>query len=649
MAKTPKSPKRPTKPTLVPLPGSERYPRSGARQVGTPDPNAVIQVSIRLRPRTPLDELKSSSALGATLPKDRQYLTREEYAARYGADPADVAKVEAFAHEHNLTVVEVSLPRRTVVLSGTIANLSAAFGVTLANYEHPAGNFRGRTGPIMAPADLAGVVQGVFGLDNRPQARRRCTGFRPIAEAQAAGETIYTPPQVAQLYNFPSSVNGSGECIGILEFGGGYTSSDLDTYFQQLGLNTPQTTAVSVDGVSNQPQPGSDSPDVEVDLDIETAGAVAPGAQIVVYFAPFTEQGWVDVISTAVNDTLHKPSVISVSWGFAEGNDIWSQQAIQSVDQSLEAAAAMGITVCVASGDDGSRDEINDGLAHVDFPASSEYVLGCGGTTLQGSGSQISSEVVWNDGSNGGATGGGISDYIALPSWQQNANVPPSVNPGSHVGRGVPDVAANADPNTGYQVLSDGVQGVVGGTSAAAPLWAGLIALMNQQLGKPIGLLNPLIYVSSISGPGFHDITSGNNDITGQIGGYDAQAGWDACTGWGSPNGSALAAALSGPSVGSGSGSGSASSSGSGSAAGAPGSMSLAASDKYERNVIQKMLSRTQGNRAQAAKKLGIPVASLNRKIKRLRLDEAEAGSASLEKVRPQIPNKGRGKRGAGR
>ncbi|HEV2425048.1 MAG TPA: S53 family peptidase [Terriglobia bacterium] len=569
MAKTPNTPKSPKKPNLVPLPGSERHPRAGARQIGTPDPNEQIRVSIRLRPRTPFGTLNSSNALGATMPKDRRYLTREEFAARFGADPADVAKVEAFAHQHNLTVVEASLPRRTVVLSGTIANFSTAFGVTLAKYEHPEGTFRGRTGPIMVPADLAGVVQGVFGLDDRRQARPRGRGFRPIDEARQAGQAGFTPPQVAQLYNFPSGINGAGECIGILEFGGGYTSGDLNTYFQQLGLTPPQITAVSVDGVSNQPQPGSNSPDVEVDLDIEVAGAVAPGAQIVVYFGPFTEQGWVDVLSTAVNDTLHKPSVLSISWGFAEGNDIWSQQAIQSVDQSFQAAAAMGITICVASGDDGSRDQITDGLAHVDFPASSEYVLGCGGTTLQGSGSQISSEVVWNDGANGGATGGGVSDYIGLPSWQQSAKVPPSVNPGSHVGRGVPDVAANADPNTGYQVLSDGVQGVVGGTSAAAPLWAGLTALINQQLGKPVGLLNPLIYGSGISGAGFHDITSGSNDITGQIGGYNAGPGWDACTGWGSPNGSALAAALGGSGSASGSGSagwGSASGSGASSA-----------------------------------------------------------------------------------
>ena len=387
----------------------------------------------------------------------------------------------------------------------------------------------------------------MFGFDNRRQARPR---FR---QAQTRGGTFraaaqggYTPTQIAQLYNFPSGVDGTGECIGILEFGGGYQSSDLDSYFQQLGVATPSITAVSVDGVQNQPQPGPDSPDVEVDLDIEMAGGAAPGAQIVVYFAPFTEQGWVDAITTAVNDSLHKPSVLSISWGFAEGQDIWTSQAIQAVEQSFQAAAAMGVTVCVASGDDGSRDEINDGLAHVDYPSSSASVLACGGTTLQSSGNQITSEVVWNEGINGGATGGGVSDFIALPSWQGNANVPPSVNPGNHVGRGVPDVAGNADPATGYQVLADGQPGVVGGTSAVAPLWAGLTARINQQLGQPAGFINTLLYAQEPGAGALNDITSGNNDITGQIGGYQAGPGWDACTGWGSPNGTVLAQMLAG-------------------------------------------------------------------------------------------------------
>jgi kumamolisin len=523
--------------------------------VGAPDPNQRINISVLVKPRQPLQNLATAKEFTAALPRQRTYLSREQFAASYGANTDDLVQVEAFAHQHNLTVMEASQARRTVVLSGTIAALSAAFGVYLANYEHPEGAFRGRTGPIYIPENLAGIVQGVFGFDNRPQARphfrrRKAPAMRAgHSTSRASSPSGYTPLQVAQLYDFPTASNGTGQCIGILEFGGGYTTSDLNTYFQQLGIAAPSVTAVSVDGVANQPAPGDDSPDTEVMLDIEVSGAVAPGSNIVVYFSNFTEQGWVDAITTAIHDSVHKPSVLSISWGYPEGQYIWSAQAITAVDEAFQAAAAMGVTVCCAAGDDGSRDQVDDGLAHCDFPASSEYVLACGGTTLQSSGGSISSETVWNDGPDGGATGGGISDSINPPAWQANANVPPSVNPGGRIGRGVPDVAGDADPETGYQILADGQSGIVGGTSAVAPLWAGLIACLNQQLGAPVGFLNPLLY-SQIAGAGaLNDITSGNNDITGQIGGYSAGPGWDACTGFGSPNGTAIGNSLAGASA----------------------------------------------------------------------------------------------------
>jgi len=531
----------------VVLPGSERSARPGSRVVGAPDPNQQIKISVRVRPRQSLQNLAAASELNATLPHLRKYMSREQFAANYGANPEDLAKVEAFGHQHNLTVIETSQARRTVVLSGTVAALSAAFGVYLANYEHPDGAFRGRTGPIYIPEDLAGIVQGVFGFDNRRQARPHFRKHKkPPTPAQPPA---YTPLQVAQLYGFPAGLDGTGECIGILEFGGGYTASDLNTYFQGLGIAAPSVTAVSVDGVTNQPAPGTDSPDTEVMLDIEVSGAVAPGANIVVYFSDFTEQGWVDAVTTAVHDTVHKPSVLSISWGFAEGQQIWSAAAIQAVNEAFQAAAAMGVTVCCAAGDDGSRDQVDDGLAHCDFPASSAFVLACGGTTLNSSGANITSETVWNDGPSGGATGGGISDSIDLPTWQANANVPPSVNPGGRIGRGVPDVAGNADPETGYQILADGQQGVVGGTSAVAPLWAGLIARLNQKLGTPVGFLNPLLYAQLVTAKALNDITVGNNDITGKIGGYSASPGWDACSGYGSPIGTAIGAALGGASA----------------------------------------------------------------------------------------------------
>ena len=540
----------------VALPGSERQLVPGAKEDGPLDPNETIEVTIRLRAHESDAQIDAEvAALGAQLPADRTYLTPDEYAARYGTDPADIARVDQFAQENHLAVVRSDLSQRIVVLSGSLQAVSSAFRVQLVQYTSPRGNYRGRVGPVQIPADLLGIIEGIFGLDNRPQARPHLRYTRPdtsgsssVALATAAAPAFgtpgsFAPPQVGEIYNFPKDLDGTGQCIGILEFGGGYSDSDLQAYFQRLNMPAPKVTAVSVGGVGNQPGKDQDS-DAEVLLDIEIAASLAPGAKIVVYFAPFTEQGWVDVVTAAIHDTQNRPSVLSISWGFTEGQDIWTPQAIQTVNQAFQAAALQGITICAASGDDGSRDQLDDGHAHVDFPASSPYVLACGGTTLLFSGDTFSGEKVWNDGGRdqgGGATGGGVSDDIAQPSWQKGI-VPPSVNPGSHVGRGVPDVAGNADGVSGYAILADGqLLSGVGGTSAVSPLWSALIARANQKLGKPVGYINPLLYTSLGKTNAFHDVTSGNNDPTGgKLGGYQSGAGWDACTGWGSPDGTNL-------------------------------------------------------------------------------------------------------------
>jgi kumamolisin len=270
-------------------------------------------------------------------------------------------------------------------------------------------------------------------------------------------------------------------------------------------------------------------------LDIEVCGSVAPGARIAVYFAPNTDQGFLDAATAAIHDTANRPSVVSISWGGSEST--WTEQAMTTMEQAFVAAAAMGVTVTVAAGDNGSSDGVSDGLAHVDFPASAPHALACGGTTLEITDGAIASETVWNDGGTGGATGGGISVAFPVPSYQSASVLPPSANPGAGPGRGVPDVCGNADPETGYLVEVDGQSMPIGGTSAVAPLWAGLVALLNEQLAAPVGFLQPFLYSSA--GPAdLHDITSGSN------GAYRAGPGWDACTGLGSPNGAALLLAL---------------------------------------------------------------------------------------------------------
>jgi len=537
----------------IAIAGSERDALRGAHVVGPADPKERILVTVAVRRRPSGQGLTAKiEELSNRLPLERQHLSHEEFAALHGADPRDLKKVMAFASDHGIKVVESNTAQRRIVLSGTVASFSTAFGVSLAKYEHPGGIYRGRTGPVLVPEDLAPIIEAVLGLDDRPQAKPHIRILKQeegVAGPRVAG-TSYTPIQVATLYNFPGGVNGSTQCIGIIELGGGYRTSDLKNYFSALGLATPKITSKSVDGGRNTPMVDTNA-DGEVLLDIEVAGAVAPQAKIVVYFAPNTDAGFLDAVKSAIHDTRNKPSVVSISWGGPEKD--WTSQAMQAMDQAFQEAATLGVTICCAAGDAGSSDlrppEANDGLLHADFPASSPFALACGGTRLAGSGSVISKEVVWNEGSTDGATGGGVSDMFSLPTWQAGAHVPPSANPGNHIGRGIPDVAGNADPLTGYQVLVDGQKGVIGGTSAVAPLWAGLISLLNQHLGRAIGYLNPLLYSLPGASGAFHDIITGNNDISGKNGAYKAGPGWDACTGWGSPDGTKLLSALKGNSM----------------------------------------------------------------------------------------------------
>ncbi|HET6414616.1 MAG TPA: S53 family peptidase [Anaeromyxobacter sp.] len=512
------------------LRGSERTAAPGAVASGRADPGERLEVTVILRRR-------GASALAARVrqlasgDRSREPMSREEFARQHGAAPADLARVKRFARAHGLVVVEEDAPRRTVILSGTVSTMEEAFGVKLEVYEHGQGSYRGRVGPVRLPAELKGVVEAVLGLDNRPQALPH---FRWRARGEAASAaSSFSPTELASLYRFPAG-DGRGECIAIVELGGGYRPADLAAYFAKLQIAAPGVTAVSVDHGKNQPTGDPNGPDAEVMLDIEVAGALAPGARLAVYFAPNTDAGFLDAVTRAIHDARRRPSVVSISWGGPES--AWTSQAMTAFDAALQAAAALGVTVCVASGDSGSADGVSDGADHVNFPASSPHALGCGGTRLTASGGRIASEVVWNEGAQAGATGGGVSAVFPLPPWQQGLGATRTGGRRKALAqRGVPDVSGDADPRTGYEVRVDGADGVVGGTSAVAPLWAGLLARLNASLGRPLGYLNPSAYRN---GAAFRDVTSGNN------GDFAASAGWDACTGLGSPDGTALAAAL---------------------------------------------------------------------------------------------------------
>ena len=467
------------------VPGSERPTVSRASVDGPADPAEVVAVTLVLRRET-----------GAP------------------ATAADVELVTATVADRGLSVTSTHAASGRVQLSGSVADLEQVFGTRLEQARTAEGEpFRHRTGELSVPDELDDVVVAVLGLDNRVQARSQ-------ARAAAAASTSYTPVELGTAYRFPAGTDGTGQHVGIVELGGGYVQADLDTYFTGLGVGSPQVTSHDVDGATNLPGKDPQGADGEVMLDIEVVGALAPAAGIEVYFAPNTDAGFLDAVSEAIHGTP-TPAAVSISWGQSE--DQWTAQARTALDQAMADGASLGVTVCVAAGDHGSSDGQSGGGDHVDFPASSPHALACGGTTLRGG-----SETVWNDGAQGGATGGGISDTFAQPAWQTQI-------PATTGGRGVPDVAGDADPQTGYRVRVDGQDLVIGGTSAVAPLWAALVARLAQSLGRPLGLLQPQVY---FLGAGFTDITSGDN------GSYSARPGWDACTGLGTPDGTALLQAL---------------------------------------------------------------------------------------------------------
>ena len=518
--------------SLVPLAGSQRSELPQAAAAGPVDPAERIELTIITR---------RAAALPRTGEGAPVRISRVQLQQRYGGVPADHELVSEVLTgiDPAIQITSRDAGARRLTVAGPLGALAGAFGadLSLVTSTDPTGaavTHRYRSGSLRVPARLDGVVVAVLGLDNRPQAAPHFR-FAPAATQKIS----YTPAQVADLYGFPAGTDGTGHTVAIIELGGGFSASDLDSYFSTLGIATPSVTAVGIDGASNVADQDPQGADGEVLLDIEVVGAVAPGAAQLVYFAPNTDQGFVDAVTAAVHADP-TPVAVSISWGGPESS--WTGQSMTALDQAIADGVALGVTVTAAAGDNGSGDGVSDGKPHADFPASSPHALACGGTSLRADPATgtISSETTWNDGAGGGATGGGVSATFALPDWQAGAGVP--ANPAGAPGRGIPDVAGNADPATGYQVLIDGRQTVIGGTSAVAPLWAALVARFAQALGKSFGLMQQQLYAGVQAGQpmtGLRDITGGSN------GGYDAGPGWDACTGLGVPEGATLLASLS--------------------------------------------------------------------------------------------------------
>lgn len=550
-----------------PLEGSLKRAAADARLLGPADAAERLSVTARVRRRPDAPPLPDHAHWMATPPGRRKYLTHEEFANQYGAAQQDLDAVSNFAQRQGLTVEETSLAARTVVLSGTVEQMSAAFAVELGRYEFSAGIYRGHDGLIHIPNELADIVLAVFGLDNRR------LGFRNGGDPPNLPATL-SPILIAQFYNFPQGPpDASGQRIGVLEaqFGGGYSPTDITDTLQSWGAPASNPAIVSVPSNGN-----SANSDDETILDVCTASAVAPGATIQVYWVggSQSDQDWFNAIdrifhNPKAGDPLH-PNVLSISWTLIGGDDYItpgtdgvSAALVNEISSDFKDMTAAGITVLAASGDGGSLgwNTTNSlppgaiGKAHVAYPASDPWVTSCGGTSTGVTSSfALGQEWLWNDDT--GATGGGISAFFpTLPPWQVGVVSQLSI-PGGAIGRGVPDVAGNASLNSGYYISVGSTSSVrkfpgpYCGTSAVAPLYAGLVAMINARLGQNqyVGFLNPTLY--ALRNTVCLDINDQlfpgaplNNSFSGSPG-YPSGPGWDACTGLGRIDGGALLGAI---------------------------------------------------------------------------------------------------------
>jgi kumamolisin len=474
-----------------------------------------------------------SSCADNIIQKNHPILTHDQFYTRFGALDEHVQMVSAFVVGSNLTVIDKNHGSATIKVSGAVVDFNNAFNIQILDVVSPNKTYKTYHGELTIPDNLVGIIQFVIGLDTSAGLKSCANLITPQTSLNPQAITNLTPQQVANAYNFPVS-SGNGGCIGIVEFGGGYTNANITSTFSNLGLTPPTITTVSVNGAVNSPDnSGASSENM---LDITVIGGIVPLAKLVVYFAPNSNADFINCFNAVIHDTINYPSVVSVSW--ASDESFWGSYAT-ALDSVLQSAVVLGITFCISSGDYGSEAYVSGSSVYsVNYPSSSPYVLAVGGTTLQLNNGNIASEIVWNQSSAG--SGGGVSLLYSVPSWQTNLTFTkyPTGNATALTGRGVPDVAANADPQSGYQFYYGTSNTFVqsGGTSAAAPLMAALILQLNILTGRRIGFANTLFYANTTV---FNDITSGNNaDPTSQ--GYVATVGWDACTGLGSPIGTAI-------------------------------------------------------------------------------------------------------------
>lgn len=524
---------------------SPRFQESSERPLTVAELAAPAVMTLHLREDPRADSVAVRVARQHLVPvRQRRYLAGADASSRLGAHDTDIAAVGHWAAAAGLRVRRPDSAANTVDVSGSLGTLARAFGVGLQRHtvrDVSTGAitvFRDHRDELSVPTQLDGVITAAFGLSTRPLARPRLD----VLPRGMAAPYSYTPEELAAIYDFPVLADGGAGAtitVGIAELGGAVHRADLAAFTARNPRLRVVEEAVQGWGPLSDPF----GPDTEVALDWQVIAGVmarcAPQANlnIVIKYAPNSERGFTNLEASFATDRRDYAAV-STSWGSPES--LWTPAAMEAMDHAFQLGALRGIVHTVAAGDNGSTDARRDGRQHADHPASAPHAVGCGGTRLIAEEGRRISESVWNElRGNQGATGGGVSSHFPVPRYQAGAGVRPVSADTRLCGRGVPDVAGNADPLTGYVIHHRGVDTVVGGTSAVAPLWTALFALMSESAGQRFGNVLPALYNARAAG--FTDITSGDN------GAYPAGTGWDPATGLGVPSGRALCESLTSP------------------------------------------------------------------------------------------------------
>jgi kumamolisin len=514
------------------------------------DVNTQIMISVYLKRDTHDNGMTLAEYANAVIAGTAPTLDHDAFVYQFGTTDDYIKVVSEWAAANNLTIVDAENGTATIKLLGTVGQFNTLFDIQLEDITDNNRIYVTHTKDLTIPNEINDVVEMIAGLDNSVSFKHNAIPNNS-APFKIDPNIISnpTPLDLAQAYQFPRTSGndqsqGVGACVAIVELGGGWTTQNLTSTFSRIGLSNPNVVDILVDGATNDPTDANSS--AEVMLDIYCTGAVIPSGKIAMYFAPNSFQGFIDCITAATNDNVNNPSVISISWGTTDTN--WSTQSRQSFDTALQAAIIRGITTFVAIGDFGTQ-AINGGPTYtVQYPGTSPYVVSSGGTIVTiNNDYTIASETVWNQSSY--STGGGISTLYSIPSWQSGKGYTYKLYPAGTVTalttRGVPDISAMA---TGYQFYysSSNTFGNFVGTSAVAPLLAGMMGRINAYSNQRVGFINSTVYANPNV---FNDITVGNNAAPNTQAGYSATASWDACTGLGSPVGTAMAALFSAPST----------------------------------------------------------------------------------------------------